>query len=73
MLKAEIKPSASQKGWVVVIDDKESKTFHRVREALNSARREIQQKGGGEVVVRGRDGAIVERQTVPAPRRLIFS
>lgn len=73
VLTAEIKPSASQKGWVVVIDEKESKAFHRVREALNSARRAVQHEGGGEVVVRGRNGSIVERQTVPTRRGLIFS
>lgn len=72
MLIAEVKPGP-QKGWVVVIDERERESFHRVRGALNSARRTVQEKGGGEVIVHGRNGSIVERQTVPAQRRLILS
>lgn len=71
MIQAEVK--AGPNGWVVVVDSRQIGPFHRVRGALNSARRQVQEEGGGEVMVRARTGEIVEKQTVPTRRGLIFS
>lgn len=71
MTQAEVK--AGPQGWIVVVDSQEIGPFHRVRGALNSARRQVQLEGGGEVTVRARTGEIVERQTVPTRRGLILS
>lgn len=65
-MTAEVKASDSPSGWIVVTDaGKASEPVHRVREAVQHARRLVQLGGGGQVLVRSRSGALVESQTVP--------
>jgi Uncharacterized protein conserved in bacteria (DUF2188) len=65
-LRAEVMASETEGGWVVVMGkDWKSKPVHRVREAVQLARHQVQRGGGGEVTVHSRNGKIVEKQTVP--------
>jgi hypothetical protein len=73
VLKAEVVASDSDEGWVVVIGSRKSAPVHRVREAVQQARREIQGRGGGVVTVHSRSGRIVEQQTVPKGRDRVYS
>lgn len=60
-------------GWVVVGPDKrESRPYHRQREARTVARRLVLDGGGGEIVIISGSG-VRERETVPSRDRSIFS
>lgn len=56
-------------GWSVVGSGRNAagETFHRQRDAQVAARKAVQSRGGGEVVIHSKSGRIAERQTVPPP------
>lgn len=73
MLRADVRASDSE-GWIVVIGNEwKSEPVHRVREAVQLARRTVQSRGGGEVRVHSRSGRIVESQTVPKRRDWVYN
>lgn len=73
MLRADVRASDSD-GWVVVIDNERAgKPVHRMRDAVQLARRKLLSRGGGEVRVHSRNGRIVESQTVPRGRERLYT
>jgi hypothetical protein len=59
--------------WSVKSGETRLGKFDRYRDAQVEARRIVQKKGGGEVVIHSRDGKILETQTVPRAGSSVFS
>lgn len=52
-------------GWDVKPEGGQSKSTHRTQDAaMDAARDAIRRSGGGELIVQGRDGKIVRKDTI---------
>jgi hypothetical protein len=60
MARVTVVPSTGG-GWQV---DGESREFDTQGDAIAAARRQLEQGGGGELVIKGRDGRVREQNTV---------
>jgi Uncharacterized protein conserved in bacteria (DUF2188) len=67
--EAHVVPSA--KGWAIAVPGADSiSSYHATQhEAVEQAKRLLSGRGGGELVVHGRDGHILESEQVTSSRQ----
>jgi hypothetical protein len=62
--RRDVVPSKGRKGWDVAANAKQVSHHRTQTNAERAAKRDLAHKGGGEVVIHGRDGRIRDKDTV---------